>query len=130
MKRSAYVALITTVFVAAVLLFLLERSAHQHSGVMPVDDRIQYDKLYVDLAKAVLVGFGAALLGILIPAVFTSVEPLHLFRYLDERTFRYNHREGMGAGDRFDIAVRRIVGKRLTYDTLIGRGLLESRSVV
>ena len=33
MKRTAYVALITTVFVAAVLLFLLERSALQFSGV-------------------------------------------------------------------------------------------------
>ena len=71
MKRTAYVALITTVFVAAVSLFLLERSALQYS-VMPVDDRIQYYKLYVDLAKAVLVGFGAALLGILIPAVFAE----------------------------------------------------------
>jgi hypothetical protein len=77
---------ITTVFVAAVLLFLLERSALQYSGVMPVDDRIQYYKLCVDLAKAVLVGFGAALLGILTPAVFASVEPFHLFRYLDERS--------------------------------------------
>src|ERR1700722_6990845 len=72
MKRTAYVALITTVFVAAVLLFLLERSALQYSGVMPVDDRIQYYKLYVDLAKAVLVGFGVALLCILIPAVFAE----------------------------------------------------------
>ena len=93
-------------------------------------DRIQYYKFCVDLAKALLVGFGAALLGILIRAVFTNVEPLHLFRYLDERTFRYNHRAGIGAGDRFDIAVRQIVGKRLTYDTLIGRGLFESRPVV
>jgi hypothetical protein len=44
----------------------------QHSNVVPLADRMQYSKLYVDLAKAVLVGFGAALLGILIPAVFAE----------------------------------------------------------
>jgi hypothetical protein len=85
MKRIAYVALITTVFVAGVLLFLLERSAAQHSGVMPVDDRIQYYKLYADLAKAVLVGFGAALLGILIPAVFAEAR-YSFERLRDSRT--------------------------------------------
>ena len=84
MKRTAYVALITTVFVAAVSLFLLERSALQYS-VMPVDDRIQYYKLYVDLAKAVLVGFGAALLGILIPAVFAEAR-YSFERLRDSRT--------------------------------------------
>jgi hypothetical protein len=51
---------------------LLERSAVQYSGVTPVSDRIQYYQLHADLAKAVLVGFGAALLGILIPAVFAE----------------------------------------------------------
>src|SRR5580704_4578819 len=84
MKRTAYVALITTVFVAAVLLFLLERSALQYS-VMSLDDRIQYYKLYVDLAKAVLVGFGAALLGILIPAVFAEAR-YSFERLRDSRT--------------------------------------------
>ena len=84
MKRTAYVALITTVFVAAVSLFLLERSALQYN-VMPLDDRIQYYKLYVDLAKAVLVGFGAALLGILIPAVFAEAR-YSFERLRDSRT--------------------------------------------
>jgi transposase-like protein len=65
-----------------------------------------------------------------ISGTYVSVEPFHLFRYLDEQTFRYNHREGLSDGDRFDIAVRQIVGKRLTYDSLIGRGLLESDPVV
>jgi len=85
MKRTAYVALVTTVFVAAVLLFLLERSALQYTGVMPAGDRIQYYKLYVDLAKAVLVGFGAALLGILIPAVFAEAR-YSFERLRDSRT--------------------------------------------
>ena len=56
-----------------------------------------------------------------ISGTYVSVEPFHLFRYLDEQTFRYNHRKGMNDGDRLDIAVRHIVGKRLEYKKLIGQ---------
>jgi transposase-like protein len=57
---------------------------------------------------------------------YISVEPFHLFRYLDEQVYRYNHRkdetgEPMNDGQRFDIAVRQIVGKRLTWDHLTGK---------
>jgi transposase-like protein len=52
---------------------------------------------------------------------YVSVEPFHLFRYLDEQAFRYNNRLGMNDGDRFDLAVRQIVGKRLTFDQLTGK---------
>ena len=48
------------------------------------------------------------------------MEPFHLFRYLDEQAFRYNNRHFTDA-DRLDIAVRGIVGKRLTYDQLTGK---------
>jgi transposase-like protein len=51
---------------------------------------------------------------------YISVEPYHLFRYLDEQAFRYNNRK-MTDGDRFDIVVRQIVGKRLTWNQLIGK---------
>src|SRR5688572_21385947 len=51
---------------------------------------------------------------------YVSVEPFHLFRYLGEQAFRYNNRKGMNDADRFDLAVRQIVGKRLTYKTLFG----------
>ena len=51
---------------------------------------------------------------------YISVEPFHLFRYLDEQAFRYNNRK-MNDSDRFDIVVRQIVGKRLTYDQLTGK---------
>jgi hypothetical protein len=85
MKRTAYVALITTVFVAVILLLLLGRGVRQYSGVVPLEDRIQYYKLYVDLAKAVLVGFGAALLGILIPAIFAEAR-YSFERLRDSRT--------------------------------------------
>jgi transposase-like protein len=51
---------------------------------------------------------------------YISVEPFHLFRYLDEQAFRYNNRK-MNDGQRFDIAVRQIVGKRLTWNQVTGK---------
>jgi len=52
---------------------------------------------------------------------YVSVEPFHLARYLDEQAFRYNNRREMNDGDRLDLAVRQIVGKRLTYAELTGK---------
>jgi transposase-like protein len=57
---------------------------------------------------------------------YISVEPFHLFRYIDEQVYRYNHRkdeEGapLNDFDRFDFAVRQIVGKRLTWNHLTGK---------
>jgi transposase-like protein len=52
---------------------------------------------------------------------YVSVEPFHLFRYLDEQAFRYNNRKGMKDWERFDLAVSQIVGKRLTYAELTGK---------
>lgn len=48
---------------------------------------------------------------------YVSCEPFHLFRYLDEETFRFNNRTSNDAG-RFNQAVAGIAGKRLTYDQL------------
>lgn len=55
-----------------------------------------------------------------IHGTYVSVEPFHLFRYLDEQTFRFNNRT-MTDGERFDLAVRGIFGKRLTFDQLTGK---------
>src|SRR6266705_2305126 len=55
-----------------------------------------------------------------INGTYVSVEPFHLFRYLDEQTFRYNNRKDMTDSDRFNLALQQIVGKRLTYQNLIG----------
>lgn len=52
---------------------------------------------------------------------YVSVEPFHLFRYLDEQAFRYNFRKDMNDGDRFNLAVSQIVGKRLTYAEVTGK---------
>jgi transposase-like protein len=54
-----------------------------------------------------------------IKGTYVSVEPFHLFRYLDEEVFRFNNRETNDA-TRFLKAVRSIFGKRLTYQELIG----------
>ncbi|MEZ4783804.1 MAG: IS1595 family transposase [Candidatus Kapaibacterium sp.] len=54
-----------------------------------------------------------------IGGTYTSVEPFHLFRYLDEQSFRFNHRK-LTDGERFKVALQRISSKRLTYQTLIG----------
>jgi transposase-like protein len=55
-----------------------------------------------------------------IKGTYVSVEPFHLFRYLDEQTFRFNSRKVTDAM-RFTEAVRLIVGKRLEYKKLIGQ---------
>jgi len=60
-----------------------------------------------------------------INGTYVSVEPFHLFRYLDEQSWRYNNRatkdNPMNDADRFSLAVSRIVGKRLTYTEVTGK---------
>jgi transposase-like protein len=51
---------------------------------------------------------------------YVSVEPFHLFRYLDEQAFRYNERKG-DDGDRFVEAASSAFGRRLTYKELTGK---------
>ena len=56
-----------------------------------------------------------------IRGTYVSVEPFHLFRYLDEQAFRYNNREETNDSGRFKAAVRQAVGRRLTYRQLTGK---------
>jgi transposase-like protein len=56
-----------------------------------------------------------------ISGTYVSVEPFHLFRYLDEQTFRYNNRKDMNDFDRFKLAASQIVGKRLTWNQVTGK---------
>jgi len=51
---------------------------------------------------------------------YISVEPFHLFRYVDEQAFRFNQRE-LTDGERLDVAVRQVVGKRLTWAEVTGK---------
>ena len=57
---------------------------------------------------------------------YISVEPFHLFRYVDEQAFRFNNRkdaEGELINDamRFSRLCDQIVGRRLTYKKLSGK---------
>ena len=54
-----------------------------------------------------------------IKGTYVSVEPFHLYRYLDEQAFRFSEREGKDA-DRFAKALGSVSGRRLTYAKLIG----------
>jgi transposase-like protein len=56
-----------------------------------------------------------------ISGTYVSVEPFHLFRYLDEQAYRFNNRKDMGDFDRFKQAASQIVGKRLTWNEVTGR---------
>jgi transposase-like protein len=53
---------------------------------------------------------------------YVSVEPFHLFRYLDEQAFRFNNRKGNDAM-RFALALKGVLNRRLTYKALIGSEL-------
>lgn len=53
-----------------------------------------------------------------IRGTYVSVEPFHLFRYLDEQAFRFNERKNTDAG-RFLIGIVGVIGRRLKYAKLI-----------
>lgn len=48
---------------------------------------------------------------------YISVEPWHLFRYLNEHCFRFNERK-LSDSERFKMVLGMVSGKRLTYDKL------------
>jgi len=54
-----------------------------------------------------------------IKGTYVSVEPFHLFRYLDEEAFRFNTRKDNDAG-RFLRVIASTEGKRLQFKNLIG----------
>ncbi|MGH8012899.1 MAG: IS1595 family transposase [Candidatus Binataceae bacterium] len=51
---------------------------------------------------------------------YVSVEPFHLFRYLDEQAYRYNNRKTNDA-TRFTGVLNGVTGKRVTYKKLTGK---------
>lgn len=52
---------------------------------------------------------------------YVSVEPFHLFRYIDEQAYRYNNRRGMSDFDRFKLAASQVVRKHLTWNQVTGK---------
>ena len=58
-----------------------------------------------------------------IKGTYVSVEPFHLFRYLDEQVWRFNEREQTDS-QRFLRALAQVVGKHITYAELTGKELV------
>jgi transposase-like protein len=60
-----------------------------------------------------------------INGTYVSVEPFHVFRYLDEQCFRYNNRKKgdtkLTDKERFDLVLAGVAGKRLTYMEVTGK---------
>lgn len=52
---------------------------------------------------------------------YVSVEPYHLFRYLDEQMYRFNNRKVVGDFARFALAAASIVDRRLMWKQLTGK---------
>src|SRR5262245_13633437 len=55
-----------------------------------------------------------------IKGTYVSVEPFHMFRYVDEQAFRFNERFG-NDGEAFENVMAQIINKRLTYKQLTGK---------
>jgi transposase-like protein len=91
---------------------LASRYAHQviDHAVQYVDENVHTNGMenYWALLKRGLAG------------TYVSVEPYHLFRYLDEQAYRFNNRTEMNDYDRFRLALTQVVGKRLTWKQVIG----------
>ncbi|HLW52529.1 MAG TPA: IS1595 family transposase [Candidatus Angelobacter sp.] len=56
---------------------------------------------------------------------YVAVEPFHLDRYCDEQVFRFNNRGNkenkIDDGDRFNLLLSQVAGKRLTYAEVTGK---------
>jgi len=63
-----------------------------------------------------------------IKGTHVSVEPFHLFRYLDAETYRFNNRK-LNDGARFIGVLQSTSGKRLTYKSLIGENVVDRQSL-
>jgi transposase-like protein len=60
-----------------------------------------------------------------IGGTYVSVKPFHLFRYLDEQSFRFTYRK-LNDQERFLIACASLEGRRLTYNKLTGKTLMRN----
>jgi len=58
---------------------------------------------------------------------YVNVMPFHLFRYVDEQSFRFNYRK-LNDQQRFLIACASMDGRRLTYKKLIGETLMRDET--
>jgi len=52
---------------------------------------------------------------------YVSVEPFHLFRYLDEQSFHFNNRKEINDAERFEKVMSRVINRRITFNQLTGK---------
>ncbi len=85
-RKPTTMKIVAVIFlVTSALLCALKLHYDQAVSGASATDHIQYLKIYAQLASAVIVGFGAALLGVLIPETFAQTR--HTFeRFRDSRT--------------------------------------------
>lgn len=112
----------------------------EHGSKLYTDQAVAYDKLVPKYAHEVvnhLEGYVNgrvhtnglenfwSLLKRSLRGTYVAVEPFHLFRYVDEQAWRYNHRatkdNKITDADRFALALSQIAGKRLTYQEVTGK---------
>jgi transposase-like protein len=127
---------------AAVAPSRKKRPIHEHvlvhvapGAVIYTDEHHGYDELPSEIAREMVNHLSRyvqgrvhtnglenfwSLLKRALKGTYVSVDPLHLFRYLDEQCFRYNRR-WLSDAERFVIVLAQTIGRRLTYDELTGR---------
>jgi transposase-like protein len=113
--------------------YVLKGSTVCTDALMSYDDlESDYDRKVIDHAISYAEGHVHtnglenfwSLLKRALKGTYVSVEPFHLFRYLDEQAFRFNERKDKdGDQGRFLKAIRGIFGKRLTYANLTGKDI-------
>src|SRR5260370_12738768 len=106
----------------------VEKGAEVYTDALPSYDRLtdEYIHKVIDHAECYAKGHVHtnglenfwSLLKRGIKGTYVSVEPFHLFRYLDEQAFRFNERKDDDKG-RFLKAIASFAGKRLMYRHLI-----------
>lgn len=107
----------------------VEAGSEVHTDALRSYDRLSQDYIHEVIDHAVAYVRGNvhtnglenfwSLLKRTLKGTYVSVDPVHLFRYLDEQVFRFNNRKTDDAG-RFLIVSMAVIGKRLKYKELIG----------
>ena len=119
-KRSTLDPLVRENVEKGAQVFTDELSAYDHLSSEYIHQVIRHAESYVEgqVHTNGIENFWS-LLKRTLKGTYVSVDPAHLFRYLDEQVFRYNNRKIDDAG-RFLIAAASIIGKRLKYSELTG----------
>lgn len=100
---------------------LMTDELHAYKGVNLAHEVINHAEAYVNghIHTQGIENFWSMLKRAL-GGTYISVEPFHLFRYIDEQMFRYNNRRDCNDRIRFENVMAGVFGKRITYGELTG----------